>query len=89
MKKTSQKKPAGVQYTILPKDLAGHLFNVTVTVAAPDPRGQVFVLPAWIPGSYMIREFARNIVRIRAESGGQPVALTKLDKHSWQAAPSA
>lgn len=89
MKKTSQKKTAGVQYTIVPKDLAGHLFNVTVTVAAPDPQGQVFVLPAWIPGSYMIREFARNIVRIRAESGGQPVDLVKLDKHTWRAAPVA
>jgi predicted metalloprotease with PDZ domain len=87
MKKTNQKKQAAVQYTIVPKDLAGHLFNVTVTVAAPHPEGQVFALPAWIPGSYMIREFARNIVRIRAEAGGQPVELAKLDKHTWRAAP--
>jgi len=87
MKKAKHKTPPAVQYTIVPKDLAGHLFNVTVTVAAPAADGQVFTLPAWIPGSYMIREFARNIVRIRAESGGDPVALTKLDKHSWQAAP--
>ena len=89
MKKANQKKQAAVHYTIVPKDLAGHLFNVTVTVAAPAAEGQVFALPAWIPGSYMIREFARNIVRIRAESGGDPVALHKLDKHAWQAAPSA
>ncbi|MFK3739904.1 M61 family metallopeptidase [Massilia sp. TN1-12] len=89
MKKTNQKKQAAVHYTIVPKDLAGHLFNVTATVAAPDPQGQVFSLPAWIPGSYMIREFARNIVRIRAESNGTEVALTKLDKHAWQAAPVA
>lgn len=89
MKKPSSKKKPGqpaILYTIVPKDLAGHLFNVTVTVAAPDPEGQVFALPAWIPGSYMIREFARNIVRIRAESAGQDVALVKLDKHSWRAA---
>nr|WP_314545483.1 PDZ domain-containing protein [uncultured Massilia sp.] len=89
MKKTNQKKQAAVHYTIVPKDLAGHLFNVTATVATPDPQGQVFSLPAWIPGSYMIREFARNIVRIRAESNGTAVALTKLDKHSWKAAPVA
>jgi predicted metalloprotease with PDZ domain len=37
----------------------------------------------------MIREFARNIVRIRAESNGAAVALTKLDKHAWRAAPCA
>lgn len=87
MKKPTQKKQPPIQYTIVPKDLAGHLFNVSVTVAAPDPQGQEFALPAWIPGSYMIREFARNIVRIRAESDGVAVALTKLDKHSWRAAP--
>jgi predicted metalloprotease with PDZ domain len=88
MKKPLQKKlPAGVHYTILPRDLAGHLFDVTVTVDAPDPGGQILALPAWIPGSYMIREFARNIVRIRAESNGQPVALTKMDKHTWRAEP--
>ncbi|WP_322404508.1 M61 family metallopeptidase [Massilia luteola] len=87
MKKAPQKQPPAIQYTIVPKDLAGHLFNVTVTVAEPSPEGQVFALPAWIPGSYMIREFARNIVRIRAEAGGAAVRLAKLDKHSWQAAP--
>jgi predicted metalloprotease with PDZ domain len=87
MKKTTQKKQPAIQYTIVPRNLAGHLFHVSLTVAAPDPAGQVFALPAWIPGSYMIREFARNIVRIRAEAGGEPVALTKLDKHTWQADP--
>ncbi len=87
MKKTSAKRTPAIQYTIIPKNLAGHLFDVTVTVAAPASDGQVFALPAWIPGSYMIREFARNIVQIRAESNGKPVALTKVDKHSWRAAP--
>ncbi|TFW32020.1 M61 family metallopeptidase [Massilia horti] len=90
MKKPSQKKrqQACIQYSIVPKDLAGHLFDVTVTLANPSPEGQVFALPAWIPGSYMIREFARNIVRIRAESNGIEVPLTKLDKHSWRADPT-
>lgn len=87
MKKTSAKKTPAIQYTIIPKNLAGHLFDVTVTVAAPASDGQVFALPAWIPGSYMIREFARNIVQISAESNGKAVALTKVDKHTWRAAP--
>jgi len=89
MKKTAPKKQSAVHYTIVPKDLAGHLFNVSVTVPVPSLDGQVFALPAWIPGSYMIREFARNIVRIRAEANGAAVALTKIDKHSWRAAPCA
>ncbi|MEA5098045.1 MAG: PDZ domain-containing protein [Burkholderiaceae bacterium] len=76
-----------IEYGIAPKDLAGHLFAVTLTVDQPAPDGQMFALPSWIPGSYMIREFARNIVQIRAECGDQPVALEKLNKDSWRAAP--
>lgn len=83
MKKSN--KNAAIAYSIVGHDLAAHLFHVTLTVDAPAPDGQVFALPAWIPGSYMIREFSRNIVRISAESNGEPVALTKLDKHTWQA----
>ncbi len=87
MKKPSSKLPPAIHYTVVPSDLAGHLFEVSVSVASPATGGQLFVLPAWIPGSYMIREFSRNIVRIRAESNGKSVALTKVDKHSWRAAP--
>jgi predicted metalloprotease with PDZ domain len=78
-----------VTYRIRPHDLALHLFEITLTVDVPDPQGQTCSLPAWIPGSYMIREFARNIVQIRAESAGKLVRLKKIDKHTWRAAPCA
>jgi len=78
-----------IRYAIAPLHPEAHLFAVTVTVDVPDSAGQVFTLPAWIPGSYMIRDFSRNIVRIQAEAGGAQVPLTKLDKQSWQAAPLA
>jgi predicted metalloprotease with PDZ domain len=87
--KASTASPAAVQYSILPGDPAAHLFYVTLVVARPAADGQRLMLPAWIPGSYMIREFARNIVRIQAQCDGKTVALTKLDKHTWQAAPCA
>ncbi|MES2073014.1 MAG: PDZ domain-containing protein [Pseudomonadota bacterium] len=76
-----------IQYAIIPKDLAGHLFQVSLQLAAPAPEGQRLALPAWIPGSYMVREFARHIVGIRAHCDGKKIALKKLDKDSWQAAP--
>jgi len=66
-----------IYYSIVPKDLAGHVFKVTLQVAQPDPQGQEFKLPAWIPGSYLVREFARHIVQIRASSNGKKIALTK------------
>lgn len=75
-------------YAIRPANPAAHLFHVTVTVERPDPAGQRFMLPAWIPGSYMIREFARHIVRVTALAGEVKVRIEKLDKHTWLAAPT-
>jgi len=75
-----------IHYTVVPAHPAAHRFEVRCTVAEPARDGQRFALPAWIPGSYLIRDFARHIVSIRAESGGKPVALEKIDKHTWQAA---
>ncbi|MDB5776991.1 MAG: peptidase [Herbaspirillum sp.] len=88
----SSSPSAAVRYAIIAADPAAHLFAVTLTVDAPAADGQVFVLPAWIPGSYMVREFARHIVQIEAharnaQGGVRKVALKKRDKHSWQAAP--
>jgi predicted metalloprotease with PDZ domain len=57
-------------------------------VDEPDPQGQRFALPAWIPGSYMIREFARHVVAITARTGRKPLPIVKLDKHTWIAAPT-
>jgi predicted metalloprotease with PDZ domain len=74
-------------YRIAPSDPHGHLFEVTLTIAHPAPAGQVLSLPAWIPGSYMIREFARHLVSIEARAGrsNRRVTLEKLDKHTWRA----
>jgi len=35
----------------------------------------------------MLREFAKNIVTIRAQSGGKAVVLEKLDKSTWRGEP--
>jgi predicted metalloprotease with PDZ domain len=76
------------QYSIRPLNLAAHLFEVQLTIAKPAATGQIFAMPAWIPGSYMIRDYARHVVAIRAESDGVGIRLQKLDNSRWQAAPT-
>ena len=76
-----------MHYVITPENPAAHLFKVTCTIAAPDERGQIVSLPAWIPGSYMIRDFAKNIVTLSARSDGHTLLVTKQDKSTWQVAP--
>jgi predicted metalloprotease with PDZ domain len=72
-----------IKYTVTPKNLHAHLFEVKLQLKNPNPLGQVFSLPNWIPGSYLIRDFAKNIVSIKAESCEQSIDIKKLDKNHW------
>ncbi len=73
-----------IEYRVEVMNPQAHLFRVTLDIADPAETGELLRLPAWIPGSYMIREFARNIVDLKASQADRACALTQLDKHSWQ-----
>lgn len=80
--------PAAVHYRVASVTPASHRFQITLTIAQPDPQGQRLWLPDWIPGSYMIRDFARNVTGLVVVDGrGQSVTCRALDKSSWQCAP--
>ncbi|HBM24051.1 MAG TPA: peptidase M61, partial [Alcanivorax sp.] len=78
-----------IHYQVRPLRPQAHLFQVTLTIDRPTPEGQGLTLPAWIPGSYMIRDFARHIVSLEASAAGEPVDVAKLDKQTWQLAPAS
>ncbi|WP_319018085.1 M61 family metallopeptidase [Gallaecimonas mangrovi] len=78
---------AAIHYDIKPADLSRHLFDITLTIDEPDQNGQQLWLPAWIPGSYLIRDFAKHMQWIEAvDEDDAPVAIQKLDKARWQLA---
>ncbi|WP_417346802.1 M61 family metallopeptidase [Ferrimonas sp.] len=70
-------------YRICPIDPHAHLFEVTLEVGSSHP-GQRFSLPSWIPGSYMVRDFARNLIEVKGFDGDRQIRLTQLDKQRWQ-----
>ena len=73
-----------IQYTIKPSHPEAHLFTVTCHVSKPNKDGQKFQLPSWIPGSYMIRDFAKNIIRFDAcDESKNKLNVTKLNKSLW------
>ncbi|MDO8450139.1 MAG: peptidase M61 [Rhodoferax sp.] len=79
---------AAVSYQVRVQDLHAHLFQVTLTIAQPSTLQRVS-LPAWIPGSYLVREFSRNLQRLQARQGTRVIAATQIDKCSWQVPCSA
>jgi len=71
-----------IHYTVEAADLHAHLFRVTLTV--PEPAAQQTVsLPVWIPGSYLVREFSKNLQNLSAKQGRRSLPITQQDKCSW------
>ncbi|MES2491293.1 MAG: PDZ domain-containing protein [Pseudomonadota bacterium] len=76
-----------VRYVVTAADPRAHLFAVLCVVAKPDPKGQVFRLPSWLRGSYLVRDFAKHVQDLRASCDGKPVVIERLDKRSFRCAP--
>ncbi len=79
-----------VQYTVWPDDLHGHRFIVKLVIERPDPAGQIIAMPAWIPGSYLIRDFSKHIETISAFTSikktglRKSIPLERLDNDRWR-----
>jgi predicted metalloprotease with PDZ domain len=81
-----------ITYEVHLFDATRHLLLVTMHISASQnqhlPATLELALPAWIPGSYMVRDFAKNVTEITAQNHTKKRAvalkLTKTDKHSWQ-----
>ena len=58
-------KPA-IQYTIDASNTHAHLFKISLHIENPQV-GQVVSLPVWIPGSYLVREFSKNLQNLKAQ----------------------
>ncbi len=41
-------------------------------------------MPVWTPGSYLVREFAKNVDRLTAKSGNTSLNTKKINKNTWE-----
>jgi len=72
-----------IKYSVSFEHANQHLIDVCMMVDHSLNKGQEFWLPDWIPGSYMIRDFSRNIVTLKAQQEQDSVTLLKIDKSTW------
>ena len=72
-----------VTYRVNFENAHKHLYNVTLEIPAHQQRTLHLSLPAWIPGSYMIRDFAKSIINLKANIVDTPLDITLIDKQHW------
>ena len=74
---------APVVYCVEARDVNTHLFDISLTIAEPQEQQRVS-LPVWIPGSYLVREFSKQLQHLTAQQGRNKLVARQLDKCTWQ-----
>ncbi|HET7462551.1 MAG TPA: PDZ domain-containing protein [Longimicrobium sp.] len=73
----------GITYRLRLMEPQTHHFLVDLEADGVTGPARV-VMPSWTPGSYLMREFPRNVVSFAAADGqGRPLAARKADKNTW------
>ena len=78
------KNDAMIQYNLSMPEPHTHYYEVEMTVTGNTEKTVQLKMPVWTPGSYLVREFARHIPRVRAYAGTQQLNVEKIDKNTWE-----
>lgn len=66
-------------------DLNAHLLTARLQLTLTESQSIVLQLPRWIPGSYLLRDFAKNISITSVTDGqGNYLTIDRLDLGRWQ-----
>jgi predicted metalloprotease with PDZ domain len=76
-----------IGYTVSMQRPHTHLLGVEARLryASASPTTVDLVMPVWTPGSYLVREFARNVQDFKAaDAGGRALRWSKVNKDTWR-----
>ncbi len=67
------------------KEPQAHYAEVEMQIAGIATKNYIDVkMPVWTPGSYLVREFAKNVEGFGATVGSKPVKSEKVSKNTWR-----
>jgi len=81
--KTTKTLPK-IWYQVAMPEPNSHLFEVTLEVKNWQTPKLNLKMPVWTPGSYLVREYARQIQEFSAQINNQPAPTKKISKNHWQ-----
>jgi predicted metalloprotease with PDZ domain len=73
-----------ISYKVSFPEAQAHYADVEMTVSGLNQNTLELKMPVWTPGSYLVREFAKNIELLTAEADGKAVKALKIRKNCWQ-----
>lgn len=61
-----------------------HYANVEMRISGINKEFVDVKMPVWAPGSYLVREFSKNVEDFKATSAGKPLRFEKVRKNTWR-----
>jgi predicted metalloprotease with PDZ domain len=84
---TTQTSPVDISFTVSMPRPHTHLFDVDIAIkrTTNGPPEELLIMPVWTPGSYLVREFERQVQDFAAaDVAGQPLKWEKTNKNTWR-----
>jgi predicted metalloprotease with PDZ domain len=73
-----------IHYSVAIPQPETHLFEVSLQLVNHSSPILDLKMPVWTPGSYLVREYAKNLQDFTVFAGDQPLSWQKLSKNHWQ-----
>lgn len=73
-----------ISYTVTFPEAQAHYADVEMNISGLQQNVLDLKMPVWTPGSYLVREFAKNIESFSAASNGKPLSAPKISKNCWR-----
>lgn len=73
-----------ISYTVTFPEAQAHYADVEMKITGLKQSTIELKMPVWTPGSYLVREFARNIESLAVKGDDKPIAAPKIRKNIWQ-----
>ncbi|MEE3371730.1 MAG: PDZ domain-containing protein [Planctomycetota bacterium] len=75
-----------IEYTVRFPQAKNHYVDIEVVIPTGCRNTIEVTMATWTPGSYLIREYARNIEGLEASTADakQPLSIEKRNKHVWE-----
>ncbi|WP_235854059.1 M61 family metallopeptidase [Mucilaginibacter terrenus] len=76
--------PVKISYTLTFPEAQAHYIDVEMTLTGLKQPTLDLKMPVWTPGSYLVREFAKNVESLTATANGKTVTAPKVSKNTWR-----
>lgn len=73
-----------LQYTLQMPAPQTHYFEVDMRLSGFRKAYTDVKMPVWAPGSYLVREFSKNVESLEAKAGSSELRTEKIDKNTWR-----